>query len=331
MHGTASSGAAVTGAPQTLTVEVADVRAEARDVMTLELRAPGGGALPPFEPGAHLEITLPNGLVRHYSLINDWRETERYVVAVGRAANSRGGSDYIHRHVRAGMRLTISAPRNNFRLEMDADRYLFVAGGIGLTPIMAMIRRCEAENKSWRLIYAARSRQRAAFYEDLCGFGAERVHFHFDDECGQVLDVSDAVSRWQEGERIYCCGPAPLMQTMETLTQHLPTGTVRFEWFTAPDDGLGPEDNDSFQVQLRRSGLDLVVPPDKSILQVLEENGVDVPFSCREGLCGTCQTAVCEGEPDHRDYVLSDEEREAGSSMMVCVSRAKSPVLVLDL
>jgi tetrachlorobenzoquinone reductase len=329
MHGTIGSEAHVTAA-QLLTVQVADVRAEARDVMTLELRSLGGEALPPFEPGAHLDLHLPNGLVRQYSLTNDWREHDRYVIGVGRAENSRGGSDYVHSQIRAGMQLKISSPRNNFPLDADVEKFVFIAGGIGVTPIMAMVRWCVANQKDWRLIYAARSRQRTAFYEELCAFDRNRVHFHFDDERGQVLDASAAISRWTESERIYCCGPDPLMNAVKSLTEHLPSSAVRFEWFTAPaaDEDLP---SDSFEVELARSKTKLVVPADKSILEVLEENGFEVPFSCREGLCGTCVTNVISGEPDHRDYVLSDEEREAGKLMTICCSRSKSPQLVLDL
>jgi vanillate O-demethylase ferredoxin subunit len=327
MHGTI---AAVTSPSGTLTVQVADVQAEARDVMTLELRAPGGGPLPPFEPGAHLDLHLPNGLVRQYSLTNDWRERDRYVIGVGRAADSRGGSSFIHGNVRTGAQLTVSAPRNNFALEPAAERFLFIAGGIGITPIMAMIRWCIANAKAWRLIYAARSRQRAAFYEELCALARSSAQFHFDDERGQVLDVAQAIAELSDGERIYCCGPAPLMDSVRALTEHLPAGTVRFEWFTTPDNDE-PQDSSSFTVKLERSGVEFEIPEHKSILEVLEDHGFEIPFSCREGLCGTCVTNVCSGEPDHRDYVLSDEERASGKMMTICCSRSKSPVLSLDL
>jgi len=329
MHGTIAADAGVTAA-QLLTVQVAEVRAEARDVMTLELRAPNRASLPPFEPGAHLDLHLPNGLVRQYSLTNDWRERDRYVIGVGRAADSRGGSEYVHGHIRTGTQLKISAPRNNFPLDVDADRHLFIAGGIGVTPIMAMLRWCVAQGKPWRIIYAARSRQRAAFYEEICGAAGSAAQFHFDDECGQVLDVAQAISSWTPGERIYCCGPTPLMEAVKGLTENLPSGTVRFEWFTVPETEQ-PQDSESFSVRLERSGEELRVPPDKSILEVLEEHGIEVPFSCREGLCGTCVTNVLDGEPDHRDYVLSDEERESGKLMTICCSRSKSPTLTLDL
>jgi ferredoxin-NADP reductase len=314
----------------TFQVQVADVRAEALDVMKLELRAAGGGALPPFEPGAHLDLHLPSGLIRQYSLTNDWRERDRYVIAVSRVADSRGGSSFVHSGIRAGAQLTIGAPLNTFALDPRAERFLFIAGGIGVTPIMAMVRWCATNGKPWRLIYAARSRQRAAFYEELCGLAGPSAQFHFDDECGQVLDVAEAVASWKEGERIYCCGPPPLMDSVKELTAHLPAGTVRFEWFTTPESDH-PQETSAFKVRLDRSGLEFDVPGHKSILEVIEENGIEHPFSCREGLCGTCLTKVLSGEPDHRDYVLSDEERASGKLMTICCSRSKSPLLTLDL
>ena len=314
----------------TFAVQVADVGAQALDVMSLELRAVGGGELPPFEPGAHLDVHLPNGLVRQYSLTNDWRERDRYVIGVARVADSRGGSSFVHSSIRSGAQLTIRGPINNFALDPRAERFLFIAGGIGITPIMAMVRWCVANGKPWRLIYAARSRQRAAFYEELCGLARDSAQFHFDDECGQVLDVAQAVAGWNEGEWIYCCGPAPLMDSVKALTGHLPAGTVRFEWFTTPESDE-PQESNAFKVRLKRSGVEFDIPENKSILEVLEENGIEHPFSCREGLCGTCLTNVLAGEPDHRDYVLSDEERESGKLMTICCSRSKSPQLTLDL
>jgi ferredoxin-NADP reductase len=314
----------------TFAVQVADVGAQALDVMSLELRAVGGGELPPFEPGAHLDVHLPNGLVRQYSLTNDWRERDRYVIGVARVADSRGGSSFVHSSIRSGAQLTIRGPINNFALDPRAERFLFIAGGIGITPIMAMVRWCVANGKPWRLIYAARSRQRAAFYEELCGLARDSAQFHFDDECGQVLDVAQAVAGWNEGEWIYCCGPAPLMDSVKALTGHLPAGTVRFEWFTTPESDE-PQESNAFKVRLERSGVEFDIPENKSILEVLEENGIEHPFSCREGLCGTCLTNVLAGEPDHRDYVLSDEERESGKLMTICCSRSKSPQLTLDL
>jgi vanillate O-demethylase ferredoxin subunit len=313
-----------------LTLEVADIQAEARDVVLLELRAPNGTALPAFEPGAHLEIELPNGLVRHYSLVNDSRERDRYVLGVGRAAQGRGGSAFVHQSLRRGAVLKTSPPRNNFRLDPAAERFLFIAGGIGITPIMSMLRWCEAQQRPWRLVYASRNAQRAAFCETLQPL-ASRVRFHFDDQHSGVLDVKACLAEVQPGEHVYCCGPQPLMQAVQTHSSHLPGSDVHFEFFSVPDEPAGTPVAGSFMVELRKSGQSLTIPADKSVLDVLEAHGHKIPFSCREGLCRTCETTVCSGEPEHRDYVLSQEERNANCSMMVCVSRAVSPVLVLDL
>lgn len=322
-------------AVQRIVVEVSDVQAEARDVVLVEMRAPGGGALPPFEPGAHLEIELPNGLIRHYSLVNDCRERDRYVVAVGRAANGRGGSTFLHQSVHRGMRLSIDPPRNNFALDANAECFLFIAGGIGVTPMMSMIAWCEARGRPWRLVYAVRNAQRAAFYETLVPYG-DRVHLHFDDRAGGVLDVAPWMADARPGEHVYCCGPEPLMAAVRAAVGARAPETVHFEYFAAPVAAVAPAvvgagDPASFRVELRKAGLSFEVPPEQSILDVLEEHGLALPYACREGLCGTCQTDVVDGDIDHRDYVLSAADREAGRTMMICVSRAKSPTLVLDL
>ena len=314
-----------------LQLDVTDVQAEARDVVAIELRARGGGALPPFEPGAHLEVDLPNGMVRHYSLVNDSRERDRYVIGVGRVADSRGGSIFVHQSVRRGMTLAVSAPRNNFRLDPRAERFLFIAGGIGITPIMSMILACEVDAKPWRLVYATRNGPRTAFYERLREHGP-RVQFHFDDQRGAMLDVAHCLSDVKSGEHVYCCGPQALMESVRMHSAPLPAETVHFEYFTAPAEAAnGAAVAGEFEVELRSSGRRFGVPPDKSILEVLEAGGLQLPFSCREGLCGTCLTPVCEGVPEHRDYVLSQAERDAGQSMTICVSRSKSPLLVLVL
>ncbi|MGE5117208.1 MAG: PDR/VanB family oxidoreductase [Betaproteobacteria bacterium] len=315
----------------TLTLEVSDVQAEARDVVSVELRARGGGPLPAFEPGAHLEVQLPNGLVRHYSLTNDCRERDRYVIGVGRDRASRGGSLFVHQSLRRGMLLPTSSPRNNFRLDPHAASHLFIAGGIGITPILAMARWCAAEGRPWRLVYAARSAQRAAFAETLRELGADRVHLHFDDERGAVLDVAPLLAGVGRGEHVYCCGPQPLMDAVRTQAASLPDGTVHFEYFTAPAEDAAAAPAGAFEVELRSTGRRYAVPADRSILAVLEDAGLSLPFSCREGLCGTCLTGVCSGEPEHRDYVLGAAERAANTQMTICVSRSKSPLLVLDL
>ena len=314
-----------------LKLRVAAVQAEARDVMRLELTDPMGGLLPPFEPGAHLTLHLPNGLQRQYSLAGDSRERQRYVLGVGRAADSRGGSDYVHAVLRAGAEIACSAPANNFALLPDAPRYLFIAGGIGITPILSMLRWCETHGKPWKLVYAARSRVRMGFYEDLRGF-AGRVRYHCDDEQGAPLPVAALMSDVEPGTQVYCCGPAPLMESVRAHGAHLGSDALHFEWFSAPAaNDAAPSPAAGFWVDLKRSGTSLHVPPDQSVLEVLEASGHEVPFSCREGVCGTCETPVCAGEVDHRDYVYPPSQRESLRTMLVCVSRAKSARLLLDL
>lgn len=313
-----------------LNLRVSAVHAEARDVMRLELADPQGGLLPAFEPGAHLTLHLPNGLQRQYSLAGDWRDRHRYVLGVGRAANSRGGSDCVHASIRCGSVIACSLPVNNFALQPHAPRYLFIAGGIGITPVMAMVRWCEANGKSWRLVYAARSRVRMGFYEELGAF-AGRVHLHCDDEQGGPLAVAPLLADVEPGTQVYCCGPAPLMEAVREQGAHLPSDALHFEWFSAPTAQPEAAPAAGFRVDLKRSGASLHVPPGQSILEVLEANGHEVPFSCREGLCGTCETAVCEGEPEHLDYVYPPAQRATLRTMLVCVSRAKSARLVLDL
>ncbi len=330
--GAAAPGA---GAPpirgERLLLEVTDIQAEARDVIQVELRAPGGAELPAFEPGAHLAIGLPNGLLRHYSLANDWRERDRYVIGVARAAQGRGGPQFIHQTLRRGMQLATSTPKNGFPLEPTARRYLFLAGGIGVTPVLAMIRWCAANQRPWRLAYAVRSAQRAAFLETLSGLGGGTVHLHADDREAGVFDPAPWLDGAGEGEHVYCCGPAPMMAAVKAAAAHRDPNSVHFEYFAAPTDDHPGLVNQPFEVELRRSGKRLAVPADRSLLQVLEEVGAQVISSCREGTCRTCETAVCAGEIDHRDYCLTPAEQAAGNTMLVCVSRAKSATLVLDL
>lgn len=311
-----------------LNLRVSRVEAEARDVLRLELVDPTGAELPPFEPGAHLAVQLPGAMQRHYSLCGDPRNRSRYVLGVGRAAGGRGGSDYVHGQLREGMDLRCSRPANNFRL-VEADSYLFIAGGIGITPLLAMIRWCEAYGKPWRLVYGVRSRQRLAFYEELRQWG-DRVRFHCDDEVGAPIAVPLLLADWTPGEHVYCCGPAPLMNAVQLHGAHLPSDALHFEWFSAPAAPAAPA-AEGFAIELRRSGGCYTVPPGRSILEVLEDHGHEVPFSCREGLCGTCETTVCEGQPEHLDYVYPPAQREGLKTMLVCVSRAKSHRLVLDL
>nr|ALV86414.1 ferredoxin:oxidoreductase FAD/NAD(P)-binding:oxidoreductase [uncultured bacterium 16] len=313
-----------------LALKVSDVRCEARDVMVLELRHADGGTLPPFTPGAHLEVYLSDGLIRHYSLCNDSAETDRYCIGVGLARDSRGGSRFVHQTIRVGTKLEVSAPRNNFPLELAAEDVVFIAGGIGITPILSMIRACEARHKPWRLFYCARNRQRTAFYEDLRALAPDRCHFHFDDEQGgKLFDAVASLRDVPDTAHVYTCGPGPLMKAVEAAASSRPQDRVHFEWFTAA--AVDASVDKAFTIVLRSSGTRFEVPPGRSILDVLEDNGAGVPYSCREGLCATCRTTVLAGEVDHRDSVLSAAEKASNKEMMICVSRAKSEVLELEL
>jgi len=319
--------------PTWLTLEVTDLRSEAKDVLVIELRDRAGAELPRFAAGAHLEVHLGNGLIRHYSLCNDPAETRRYCIGVGLARESRGGSRFIHRSLRVGMTLKVGPPRNHFPLEDCAPEYAFIAGGIGITPIMAMIRTCEALGRPWRLFYCARNRQRTAFYEELQAIGASRCHFHFDDEQdGRLFDAAAALSSVPDAAHVYTCGPAPLMSAVQAAATHRPAERVHFEWFSgaAAADTSAASDR-PFTIVLARSGRRLEVPPGRSILEILEDNGEGIPSACREGLCATCRIGVVSGTPEHRDQVLTEGEKQAGKDIIACVSRSRSEVLELDL
>lgn len=315
--------------PDELTLRITDLIAEAKGVMVVELRSPTGDALPPFEPGAHIELHLPGDIVRQYSLCNDARETHRYCVGVGLSANSRGGSRHVHQSLRVGDTLHVSSPRNHFPLQVDAPGFVFFAGGIGITPVWSMIQWCEANQRPWHLFYLVRSRQRAAFLDVLRPFG-DRVTLHADDEAGGLFDIAAAIDPQPADVHVFTCGPTPLMLAVEAATAGFPPEQVHFEWF-APKAPTSTATDKAFNIQLARSGRAFEVPADKSILQVLEDNGLRVESSCREGTCASCEVCVLDGIPDHRDSVLTAAERKNNEVMMICVSRSLSQTLVLDL
>lgn len=312
-----------------LTLQITDLIAEAKGVMVIELRSPSGEALPSFKPGAHIELHLPGDIVRQYSLCNDSRENHRYCVGVGLSPISRGGSRHVHQSLRVGDTLKISPPRNHFPLEEDASGFVFFAGGIGITPVWSMIQWCEANKRPWHLFYLVRNRQRAAFLEELRAFG-DRATLHADDEAGGFFDIAGAIGQQPSNVHFYTCGPTPLMLAVEAAASGFPDEQVHFEWFTPKEPKSSGADK-AFTVQLAKSGKSFEVPADKSILQVLEANGLRVESSCREGTCASCEICVLDGIPDHRDSVLTAAERKKNDVMMICVSRSLSENLVLDL
>nr|WP_170307085.1 PDR/VanB family oxidoreductase [Azospirillum lipoferum] len=296
-------------------------------VRLIELRDPDGGMLPPAEPGAHIDLHLPDGAVRSYSLCGDPADRHAYHIAVLKVPGGRG-SGFVHGDLEPGSDLTISPPRNNFRFD-DAPRSLFIAGGIGITPLLPMIRRAAERGADWVLHYCVRSASAAPFLDDLRALPHGRVELHAADE-GRRLAVDALLASTPADVPIYCCGPQRLMEAVAAAAD--PAQDVRFEWF-APrtEPAREPASDDSFEVVCARSGVTVTVPAGTSILDALYAAGVEADSSCEQGICGTCETTVLEGEPEHRDSVLSDTERAAGKTMMLCVSRARSARLVLDI
>ncbi|MBE4746612.1 oxidoreductase [Corallococcus sp. ZKHCc1 1396] len=320
---------------KTLRLRVARITREAEGILSYELTSEDGGALPDFEAGAHLDVQVPtlHGL-RQYSLCNDPGETHRYVITVQRDANGRGGSRAMHDHVREGDVLTVSEPVNDFPL-LYARSYVLIAGGIGVTPLLAMARVLERTGAEWVLHYCTRDEGRTAFRELLTSPSfAGRVHLHHDGgDPAKGLDVRALLATRGPGTRLYCCGPAGLMKAVRdaALLNRWPWEKVHFEAFSAEGASAThatPEED--FEVSLRSTGQVLRVPAGKSVLNVLRTHGVKVESDCEAGSCGTCLTRVCEGTPEHRDTFFQAEP--AGDSrMLVCVSRARSKRLVLDL
>jgi ferredoxin-NADP reductase len=306
----------------------------ARDTAALELRPVDGLDLAPFSAGAHIDLALPNGLRRSYSLCNPQGESHRYVIGVKKAPDSRGGSLFIHEQIRVGATFEIAEPVNNFVLEEQAAHVVLIAGGIGITPIWSMVQRLVALDKPFELHYASRTRGDAAFLEELAALPEDyrrHVHLTFDHEPGaSMLDLSTIVTRAPEGSHFYACGPAPMLDAFEKVTADLPTRQIHLERFAAPAPSTISR-REGFRIELARSKQDFEVPENKAILDVLLDNGVDIPFSCMEGVCGSCRVAVLHGNPDHRDVALTKDEQASNKWMMVCCSRSRSDRLVLDL
>lgn len=309
-----------------LTLEITKRELEG-EVLLLTLAHPQGLALPPHGAGAHIDLHLGDDLIRPYSLCGDPADRRCYQLGVLREPQSRGGSHAVHR-LRVGDRLQVSEPRNLFALDADAPHSLLIGGGIGVTPMLAMAAELQAAGRSWALHYCARSRAGAAFLPRLAdpAFG-ERVHLHFSDERRMALD--ETLRDLPAGSHIYVCGPMRLMAAVKeaALAAGHPAQNVHQECFSAEVASGG----DAFEVVAAQRGLTVQVAADQSIVDALAQVGIKVQVSCKQGICGSCLTNVLEGEPDHRDSYLTDEEKADGDQMLLCCSRARSARLILDL
>jgi tetrachlorobenzoquinone reductase len=313
-----------------LVLRVQSVSRAAEGVVLIELVDPSGADLPPWEPGGHLELELPSGTIRQYSLCGPASSRTSYVVAVLRVADGRGGSIEVHDTGLVGRELVVRGPRNRFPL-VDAPSYLLLAGGIGVTPIVAMARELTRAGRPFRLVYGARTSGAMAFRDELRSLG-EHVTLVAEDVVGRP-DFGAALAASPPGTAVYCCGPEPMIAVVQRLCEErAETLSFHFERFAGSGTVEALRANDgSFELELRRSGILLVVPPDRTALDLVREVVPSHPYSCTEGECGSCEVRVLEGEIDHRDEVLSDEERAENGSMMICVSRARSPRIVIDL
>lgn len=319
-----------------LSVRVAAKHEAAQDIVSLDLEDPAGGLLPAFAPGAHIDVYLPNGLIRQYSLMGDHQQRRRFRIGVLRESESRGGSIVLHDQVQEGDLLQISQPRNRFEL-VPAAHSLLLAGGIGITPILCMATALSKQGADFALHYNCRSRARAAFLKDIEPFGQTgQAHMHFDDEPDTVLDIGAVLTQAAQNQaQVYVCGPSGYIEFVRGHARDagIPEARVHVELFSldeADKPRLGDGD-EALQVQLASTGEIFDIPADETITQALDRQGVFIPVSCEEGICGTCLTGIQSGIPDHRDSYLTDEEHAANDQFTPCCSRALTPLLVLDL
>ncbi|WP_028228538.1 PDR/VanB family oxidoreductase [Paraburkholderia ferrariae] len=313
---------------EVMTLRLSAINYLARNTWAFTFEDPAGNLLPAAEPGSHVAVVLPNGLTRQYSLLESSNSlTQRsYVIGVKLDPQSRGGSRYMHETMRVGDLVQVGVPRNNFPLNEDAAHTVLVAGGIGITPILCMARRLKELGQSPRIYYSCRDRVDVAFTEELKSF--EHALIHVDAETNAFLNIADIVQREGQDAHFYCCGPGPMLVAFEAACAALPPEQIHVEYFTAKQEAAL---DGNFVVELRKSRKTLTVPQGKTILGVVREAGVPVSYSCEEGVCGACEVRVLEGQPDHRDAILSEPEKAASKTMIICCSGCKGDRLVLDL
>ncbi len=316
-----------------INVKVAGIIVEAEGVKSFLLARTGLFPMPRYAPGAHIDIHCGKGIIRQYSLCGDPSDRRRLMIAVKMGESSRGGSDLMHKTVRVGDRLEIGSPRNTFPLDESAAHTILIAGGIGITPIIAMADQLHVQGRSFALQYFTRSAQHTAFRRRLLkGPYGDQVTCHEGLNISQTsAELAACLNQPTAGTQVYICGPGPFMDTAEQLAKAtLPDQSVHLERFAA-NPALSGAPTAPFRVTLARSGVTLEVGEDETILDVLDENGILAAFSCEQGVCGTCVTQVIDGTPDHRDSFLSSKHRSPGKQMCICVSRAKGEALILDL
>lgn len=322
----------MTARSELIDVRVAKKIPEAEDIESFEL-VPTTNSLPGFTAGSHIDVHLPSGLIRQYSLLNAPGEVTKYRIAVLREVSGRGGSLEMHQQVHEGDHLSISVPRNAFHLADDAESTVLIAGGIGITPILAMAEELWQRKTEFVLHYLSRSRKKAAFQTHLTSRPfAGSVRFSFDDELASPIDLGSLIGPSAPRRHLYVCGPSGMINAVLRVAAQ--TGwdeaALHSERFTPSAPEPKPEEQ-GFEVVIRSTSATYLIPPDKTIAQVLKEKGMRIPTSCEQGICGTCLTRVIEGIPEHRDHFLTGEERAANKEMTICCSRAHSARLVLDL
>ena len=327
--GAPAAVAPATATPAADRLVVSEKTPSADGVVSLVLTRPTGTRLPDWEPGAHIDVTLASGETRQYSLCGDRWDAHRYRIAVLREVAGRGGSAFVHDQLAPGDHVILGGPRNNFPLVPSA-RYLFVAGGIGITPLLPMITQAEIVGADWQLLYGGRRRASMAFLDELAAFG-DRVRVVPEDEAG-LLPLAEVLGSPRTDTVVYCCGPGPLLDAVAEVVALAGWEPHRLhtERFSV-DELAAPVRAEPFELELARTGITVTVPPELSVLHAARQAGATTLSSCEKGTCGTCETTVLDGVPDHRDSILADHERTAGTCMFPCVSRAASDRLVLDL